>query len=62
MKKLRSTLSRTIAMMIRPPTGSPSVREMALAAIRMRMSGLAKKRTKLSRTAKRDSRSKVLGP
>jgi hypothetical protein len=51
MKKFSRTLSKTIAMMISPPTRSPSERETALATKRTMMSGLPKKRTKLRRLA-----------
>src|ERR1035438_2681896 len=50
-----------MAMMIEPPTGSPSTIEMALATRRMRTSGLAKKRRKLIRGAKRDSPTRLFG-
>ena len=62
MKKFRSTLSRTIAMMISPPTGSLSAREMTLATSRMMTRGLARKRRKPARPAKRDSRTSVFAP
>ena len=62
MKKFSSTLSRTIAMMINPPTGSPSTREMVLATRRMMTRGLAKKRKKPIRVANRDSCTRLFGP
>ena len=62
MKKFRSTLNRTIVMMIRPPTVSPNVRVMTLATSRMTTRGLAKKRRKPISPAKRDSRTRLLGP
>ena len=62
MKKFSSTLSRTIEMMISPPTGSPSARVMALATRRMMTRGLARKRRKPISPAKRDSRTRLLGP
>ena len=62
MKKFSSTLSRTIAMMISPPTGSPSARDMPLATRRMMTRGLIKKRRRLIRAAKRDSLTMLFGP
>src|ERR1035438_6269554 len=49
-------------MMIEPPTGSPNTIEMALAARRIRTRGLAKKRRKAIRGAKRDSPTRLFGP
>ena len=49
-------------MMIEPPTASPRTIEMALAARRMRTRGLAKKRRKPIRAAKRDSPTRLFGP
>src|ERR1017187_8276310 len=51
-----------MAMMMEPPTGSPSTIEMALAASRISTRGLAKKPRKASRAAKRDSAARLLGP
>jgi len=56
------TLSRTIAMMIEPPTGSPSAIEIALAARRIRTRGLAKERRKPVRAANHDSAARLFGP
>ena len=62
MKKLSNTLSKTIAMMITPPTWSLSTIEITLATRRMMMRGLAKKRRKPINAPKRDSRASVFGP
>ena len=62
MKKFKSTLSRTIAMMIAPPTAWPSAMEMPLATTGMMTRGLIKKRRRLRRVAKRDSFTRLFGP
>ena len=62
MKKFSSTLSRTMEMMINPPIRSPSTIDMVLARTRMMTRGLAKKRRKLKRAAKRDSCTRLFGP
>ena len=51
-----------MAMMIEPPSGSPSAIEMALAARSIRTRGFAKKRRNAIKGAKRDSRARLLGP
>src|ERR1017187_1120225 len=51
-----------MAMMMEPPTASPSTIEMALAASRISTRGLAKKPRNASRAAKRDSAARLLGP
>jgi len=62
MKKFNNTLSRTMEMMISPPIRSPNARDALLAIRRMMISGLATKRRKLKRAAKRDSCTKLFGP
>jgi hypothetical protein len=62
MKKFSNTLSRTIAMMMDPPTGSPRASDITLATRRMMTSGLIRKRRRLIRAAKRDSLTMLFGP
>jgi len=62
MKKFSSTLSSTMEMMMSPPIRSPNARDAPLAIRRMMTNGLATKRRKLKRVAKRDSFTKLFGP